>query len=223
MSGAEAERDQGRDRGAEDEQQDDQQEGQRDQLAALGGVDRLVLDRPREGRETRLGGADRRADVVGEDLLDFGDGVVDRGFDVDVEVGEDQRLAGARTKGGDHPPVPGREGVDLGIAPQCPNQCRALAVDRGRGTAQEDREGGGVAEILAQDLVGSRGLGAGHVERGRVEPVLDPGPEHPQHDQDDGRDREHDPRVAHGPGIATAGAGVAWVYVSPAPPPSHAW
>ena len=199
----------GRDRGAEDEQQDDQQEGQRDQLAALGGVDRLVLDRPREGREARLGGADRRVDAFTEDLFDFGDGVVDRGFDVDVEVREDQRLAGARTKGSDHPPVPGREGVDLGIAAQGPDQGRALAVDRGRGPAQEDRERRGVAEMLAQDLVGPRGLGAGDVERGRVEPVLDPGPEHAQHDQDDGRDREHDPRVAHGPGIATADAGVA--------------
>ena len=53
--GAEDERDRRGDRRAEDEQEDDEQDRQRDQLAALGGVDRLVLDRPREGRVAGLG------------------------------------------------------------------------------------------------------------------------------------------------------------------------
>ena len=66
---AEDERDRRGDRRAEDEQEDDQEDRQGDQLAALGGGDRLVLDRPREGRVAGLGRPDRRVDLLGEDRV----------------------------------------------------------------------------------------------------------------------------------------------------------
>ena len=75
---AEGERDRGRDRRAEDEQQDDQQERQRDQLAALGGGDRFVLDRPRERGVAGLGRSDRRrGSPLRAPRSSSGDGLVD--------------------------------------------------------------------------------------------------------------------------------------------------
>ena len=74
----EGERDDRRDRRAEDEQQDEQQDRQGDQLAAVGGVDRFVLDRPRERREAGLRRLDRRRHLFFEDLVQFVDRVADR-------------------------------------------------------------------------------------------------------------------------------------------------
>ena len=68
------------------------QDRQGDQLAALGGVDRLVLDRAREGRASGLGGSDRRVDRSPRIVLELVDAVVHRFGQPDVEVDHDQRL-----------------------------------------------------------------------------------------------------------------------------------
>ena len=137
---------------------------------ALGGGDRFVLDRPREGGEAGLRRPHRRRHLFFEDFVEFVDLVADRVVDVDVEVGEDQRLVRRRAQVADFALVPGRDGRHLRVAgAQLVDERRALFLDLLRRALEQDREGRRVAEVLAQDLVGAVGVRARDVERGRVE------------------------------------------------------
>jgi hypothetical protein len=218
---AEGERDRGGDRRSEDEQEDDQQERDRQQLAALAGGDRFVLDRPREAGVAGLRGPDRSMDLLLEGAVDLVDRLVDGGFGVDVEVGQDQRPARARPQLGDLAAVPGGEGGHLRVAAQGADQLGPLAVDRGLRAAQEDREWGGVAEVLAQQLVGARGVGAGDVEGGRVESLLDAGADHREHGKHRHRHRQYGTRVAQRQRWATCRIRSRGIRPAPARPPWH--
>ena len=170
--GAEDEGDRRGDRRAEDEQEDEEEDRQRDQLAALGGGDRFVLDLAGEGRVAGLGGPDRRPDVLFEDRVELVDRVVDGIRQVDVEVGDDQGLARPRAQALDGAAVPGRERRHLRVGgAQGPDQPRALDFDRAARAAEEDREGRRVAEVFVEDPGRRGGGGAGNVERGRAEPT----------------------------------------------------
>ncbi len=194
--GAEGERDHGGDRRAEYEQEDDQQDRQRDQLSALAGGDRFVLDRPRQGGVAGLGGANRRPHVLRQDPVQLRDRVVDGLDPADVEVDDDQGAAGARAQPRDGAAIPGGEGGHRRAAvAQGANERRALAFERGRRAAQEDRERGAVAEVLLQHPVGARGGGSRNVQRGRAEPSFDPGAEDAEEDEDEGQRAQHTARV----------------------------
>jgi hypothetical protein len=220
---AEGKRDRRRDRRAEDEQQDDQQERQRQQLTALGGLDRLVLDRPREAREPGLGRRHRSVDLRFERFVEERHGLVHRSPRVDVEVGQDQRPVRPRPQAFDAATVPGGERRHRRVFAQRPHQPRPLAVERGARPFEQDRERRRVAEMLTQHLVGARGRRPGNLERGRVEPLLDPDPDHAERDQHkcrDGENRAWMPQQQRVP-LGWGRTGGPWPY--PAPPASHAW
>ena len=103
------------------------------------------------------------------------------------------------------------------------DQFRPLAVDRRARSPQQDHEGGGVAEVFAEELVAARGLGAGDVERGRVEAVFGAGSDHRQDDQDRGGDSEDRARVAQQERLIPPRALPRGLPTLPAYPPSHGW
>ena len=106
--GAEGERDRGGDQRAEDDQQDDEEERHGEQLGALGGVDRFVLQAAGDGGEARLGGGERRADLFLDQAFEGGNRLAHRRGEGDVVVDDDQRLVGARAAA--RRPCPGPRG-----------------------------------------------------------------------------------------------------------------
>ena len=100
--------------------------------ATFGRADRLVLDRPREAGEARLGRADRGRDPLFEGAVEVGDGVPDRLLGADVEVDQDQGLARPGAQAGDAAAVPGRDRRDRRVGAQRADQRRALRVERRR-------------------------------------------------------------------------------------------
>ena len=223
MIAPKTERDQRRDRRAEDEQQDDQQDRQRDQLAVLGGVDGFLLQRPRQRRVSGLGRRHRRRHVFFQQLFEVRDGLVDRRFRVDVEVGEDQRRPGLRAQPFDRPLVPRRQGRHPRFGAQRFDQSRPLFFDRGFRALEQDREGRRGAEVRFQQFVRFGRGAAGDVQRGRVEARGDPAADHRQHRQDDHRDQQHLARMPQQPRLPPRGLRARRPVPSPAPTASHPW
>ena len=148
-----------------------QEDRQGDQLAALGGVDRLAwITRERvaypvwvalTGGWTCSGRGSRSRSST--DSLTDSASPTWKSITISACRGLGRRLP-------DRAAVPGREGGDPRVAgAQGADQVRALAVERGRRAAQENRERRRATEVLAQDGVGLRGGGAGNVERGRAQ------------------------------------------------------
>ena len=220
---AEAERDRGGDGGAEDEQEDDQQDRHRDQLASLRGADRVVLDRPGQGRGPRLGGFDRRMHLVFEHFVDDRHLVLDRRVGVDVEVGDDQGAARLGAEGSGRAAVPGRDRGHALLAAQGTDQAGALSVDRLRRAFEEDREDRRVAEVFAQRRVRLFGPGAGDVERAGAEPVLEAEAEGREDDNQDRGGGQGSARVPqrHRGTRLVARLGARTVVLPPAPPREH--
>ena len=101
-----------------------------------------------------------------------------------VDEDEGAARAGAQARG--HAAVPGGDCRRRRVAAQRRDQLRPLAVDRGRRSAQQDREGRRFAEAFAlQRFAAGRG-GAGDAEGGRLEVALDPEP-----DRAEDRDADH--------------------------------
>ena len=194
----EPQRDQRRHRRAEDRQQHQQEERDRDQLGPLGGGDRLVLDRPRERGIAGLVGLDRSVDLGSEDLIQPRNDVGDRFRGAGVEVSQDQRLVRAGAQARERIPVPGREGGDLGVGAQSPDQRRALAVERGGGAAQEDRERRRFAEVRLQQISAPGRGGAGDPQRGRGEPAFEARADDSEGDDRDYGRRQGEARMAKG-------------------------
>ena len=188
--GAEAERDRRRDRRAEDEQEDDQQDRQGDQLAALGGGDRLFLDRPREAWRSRSGWRAPAAWIVFFERAGSSCGTVSLTA-VSMSTWKSARIRAWRGLGRRRATAPRSQGesvVTLGSRRRARTSAgpwRSSAA--GRALQQDRRTARSVAEVLAQHRVGARGFGAGDVERARAEPAVEPQPE--QREQDD-RDRQ---------------------------------
>ncbi len=109
---------------AEDEQQDEQQQRRGEQLGALGGGERFVLQGAGDRREAGLGRAHRRVDVGGEGVFELGNRVAHRLGQRDVEVEQEQ---GARA-------LPRRP---------CRRSVRAACGRRGRDPRARSRSGSG--------------------------------------------------------------------------------
>ena len=219
---AEAEWDQRRDRRAKDEQEDDQQDRHRDQLSALEGVDRFVLNLLRSGGKARLGGADRCVDLRFENAFKARNRLIDRLVDTNVEVGKDECAARAGTQLPDRARVPGRERRDPWVMAQGADQRRALPVDRRGRAPEKDREERGRAEVLTQHPVGARGRGAGDLDRTGAQPLVEPGAEDDQDEDEQRSDRQRAPRVAqHRRGAGLVPAPKARIVVSPFAPNPH--
>ena len=137
----EAQRDRGGDQRAEDEEQDDDQERGGEQLGALGGAERFLLEGTRDAGVSGLGGLKRTVDVVCERSFQRGNGVAHRFRQRYVKVNQDQRPPRAGAQRGEVTPVPGRDDGRVGFAAQRGDQARALAFDRNGGAAEKDREG----------------------------------------------------------------------------------
>jgi len=220
---AEDERDQRRDRRAEDEQQDDEEDRQRDQLAVLGRVDGFLLQRSRQGRVAGLGRRHRRLHVFFQDPFELGDGLVDRGFRVDVEVGEDQRRFRFRAQPCDRPLVPRRQGRHPRFGAQRFDQSRPLFFDRRFRALEQDREGGRRAEVFFQQFVGFGRGAAGDVQRGRVEALGDPRADDRQRREDERGDQQDLARMPQQPRLPPRRSRARGPVVPPAPAASHPW
>ena len=203
---AEGERDRRRDRRAEDEQQDDQQERQGDQLAALGWRRSIRPGSPARGSRSRSGSrGPGRGSVLRGCGSSCGTVSLTAVLDVDVEVGEDQRPARARAQ----PLRPRRGPRARAWSPAGRGAGRGSAPGPGGrspppGPRSRIANGRRVAEVFAQQLVGRARIGAGDVERGRVEPALDAGADHAEGDEDQRRDGQHRARVAQQQRLASA-------------------
>ena len=84
---------------AEDEQQDEDQERGGEQLGALGGGERFVLEGAGDRREARLGRPHGRADVGREGVFQFGNGVAHRLGEGHVVVEKSRAREGASAAG----------------------------------------------------------------------------------------------------------------------------
>ena len=73
-----SERDQRGEHRAEDEEEDEQQKRSREELGALGGGERFVLQGAGDRREAGLGRLHGRADLGVEGVFELGDGVAHR-------------------------------------------------------------------------------------------------------------------------------------------------
>ena len=224
---AEGERDRRRDRRAEDEQEDDQQERQGEQLAALGGVDRFVLDRPREGGVAGLGRASPAAWIVlFEDLVRVR-GTVSLTA-VFMSTWKSARISARRGVGPQAlrpsrgPRARASSPSGRGAGPRISSgPWRSIAA---AGPAEQDRERGRVAEVFAQQLrwrartsvPGTSSVVGSSLPSTPVPITAEDG----QHERGDG---EHGARMAQRQRLLDARLRPRGSAPCPAPPPSHAW
>jgi hypothetical protein len=125
-------------------------------------------------------------DRVFEHLVEQRHLVVDGLVIGDVEIEQDEGAPGARPQPGDRASIPGREGRDLRIAPQRPDQRGALFVKSLRRTLEEEHERRRVAEVLVQHPGGAIGVRTGDFDRARIQLFLEAETEHREK-----RDHDH--------------------------------
>jgi hypothetical protein len=162
--GAEQQRHRGGHDRAEDEQEDEDEQRRHQQLRPLGRVQRFLLQGERDGGVARLRGPHRPADPRLQRSFQRRHGLLHRDRKPYVEVDQDKGLAAAGTQGRDRAAIPRRDHGRGGVPAQRPYKPDPLAVELGGRAAEEDDEGGGIAEVARRQRFGLGRPGSRNLE-----------------------------------------------------------